>query len=94
MVQDLKQFITATMSQLMADVATKDDTAALNTLIDTVEQRWVHALTSSTKTRLHPDAIADTVTHANDVTNAKLQVHEQHLERLDGRVERLEHRAA
>jgi uncharacterized protein involved in exopolysaccharide biosynthesis len=79
MIADLKQFITATVSQevaglrteLKADIAeVRNDVKALDQKLGTIQ-----------------DAIADTLTHTTETTDATLQDHEQ-------RLRTLEHRAA
>jgi hypothetical protein len=90
MIQDLKQFIEATISQQMADVATKDDIKQLSGRIDRLE---VNMATKKDVAKLDQqldtiqDAIADTLTHTAEDADAKFEDHEQ-------RLRRLEHRAA
>ena len=77
MLQDLKQFITATVSQQMANVATKDDIADLRAEL----KADIAALND--KVDLVQDAIAEVVTHTDAVVKATLDDHEQRLRRLE-----------
>jgi hypothetical protein len=72
---DLKQFIEATVSQQVAGLATKDDIKALDTKIDRLDEK-VDAI---------QDAIAETMTHANEAMDATIQDHERRLTRLEHR---------
>ena len=79
LLQDLKQFITATVSQQTAHLATKGDVSAIRADIKALD----------TKTDQAQDGVGDTLiklTKALDVTN-EVQDHER-------RLTRLEHRAA
>jgi hypothetical protein len=78
---DLKQFITATISQEMAHVATKDDLADL--------QAELKADIKGLDEKLDAvqNAIVETLTHTTETFDATIQDHEQ-------RLRRLEHRAA
>lgn len=72
---DLKQFITTAISQQMAGMATKDDIADLRTELKTLDE----------KLDLIQDAVAESLTHTTQVTNATLQDHERRLRRLEHR---------
>lgn len=82
--QDLKQFITATVSQQMAHVATKDDIQDVRSDVEGLSRRLTAV---ESKLDQVQDAIADTLTQAAEATDATLQDH-------DKRLRRLEHRAA
>ena len=94
---DLKHFIEATVSQQMAQFATKDDLVQLGQRLDHIEQQM--ATKDDVKALDHKldeiqDAIADTLTHAADVTNESISGVEQALEDHEKRLTQLEHRAA
>jgi hypothetical protein len=77
LLNDLKQFIEATISQQMAGFATKDDLANFATKDD------IKALDEKLDTV--QDAIAETVTQALEPIDTTLQDHEQRLGRLERR---------
>jgi uncharacterized coiled-coil protein SlyX len=88
--QDLKQFITATVSQQTAHLATKDDIDGVGRRIDGIEARMA---TKEDIKRLDDkldevqDGVAETltqVTEAFDVTG-QVQDHEQRLHKLEHR---------
>jgi hypothetical protein len=84
LLDDLKQFIEATVSQQMAGFATKDDLANFATKDD------INGLKSDIKAldeKLDTvqDAIAETLTHALEPIDASLHDHEQRLGRLEHR---------
>jgi peptidoglycan hydrolase CwlO-like protein len=81
-IQDLKQFIEATVSQQMAGLATKEDVKALDAKIDRVDAK-IDRLDK--KVDAIQDAIAETMTHANEAMDATLQDHERRLTRLEHR---------
>ena len=88
LITDLKQFITATVSQATADLTTKDDLAAVEHRVDqrltTVEQG---ISTLDQKLDHVQEAIADVFTETTELHDAQLKDHER-------RLRKLEHRAA
>jgi uncharacterized alpha-E superfamily protein len=85
---DLKQLIEATVSQQMANVATKDDMTDLRTELKsdiTGLRAELNATISSLDSKLDAiqDAIVETFTHTAEVTDTTLQDHEQRLRRLE-----------
>ena len=76
-IQDLKQFIAATVSQSTSDM--RADIKRVDTKIDGVEQR----LTAKIDEVLA--AVGDTVDISNDDQDARLEDHEHRLTRLEGR---------
>lgn len=88
---DLKQFIEATISQQMADFATKEDLAQLATKDDINNLRTelkgdIRALDEKLDTI--QDAIGETVTQVAESAEAAVREHEEHYHG------RLKHRAA
>jgi seryl-tRNA synthetase len=79
---DLKQFIEATVSQKLVDVASKDDIKSLKADVVGLKAD-VKALDE--KLDAIQDAIADTLTHTTEITDAAIQDHEQRLRRLEHR---------
>jgi polyhydroxyalkanoate synthesis regulator phasin len=82
-IADLKQFITATISQQMSDVATKDDIASIR----------AEMATKTDITRLEQkldelqQAVGEAVDTSNDAADARMKA-------LEGRVSKLEQAAA
>lgn len=94
LIQDFKQFISATMSQevvglrkdLKTDIRSLDE--KLSTDIKALDEKLSTNIRSlDEKLDTIQDAVADTLTHTTEETDAKLEDHEQ-------RLRRLEHRAA
>jgi chromosome segregation ATPase len=89
---DLKQFIEATVSQaeqrLEVRMATKDDISDLRTELK------ADIKVVDEKLDTIQDAIADSFTHATDLTNESINGVENTLEDHEQRLHRLEHRAA
>jgi hypothetical protein len=79
MLQDLKQFIQATVSQQMANAATKEDINDLRVEL----KADIKALDEKLDTI--QDGIADTLTHATETTDATLKDHERRLGWLEHR---------
>jgi polyhydroxyalkanoate synthesis regulator phasin len=77
--RDLKQFIEATVSQQLAQVATKDDIAALDGRISSLDRKLDQV----------QGTVADTLSHVADALDDHEQVHD-----LERRVTRIEHRSA
>lgn len=95
---DLKQFITATISQEVAHLATKDDLSRLEHRIDGLEGdiKGLKADIKSLDEKLDTvqDAIADTLTHSAEVINTVQDGTESTLQDHEERLSRLEHRSA
>lgn len=94
LLQDLKQLITATISQQMANVATKDDLRDLRREVKTdlkeVEQRLTARIDGlEAKIDRVQDAVADTLTRVAEALDTTHQVGD-----LERRVTRLEHGSA
>jgi hypothetical protein len=87
---DLKQFIYTTISQQMANVATKDDIDRIDNRIDTIEAKMAtkdDIKHLDQKLKDIQEAIGETLDKVNDETDATLKDH-------DKRIRRLEHKLA
>jgi hypothetical protein len=101
--QDLKQFITATVSQQAAHLATKDDIDGVVQRIDLIEVKMatkedLKATEDRLSTKIDrvQDAIAETLTKAVEAvdTTKKVEGHDKDGKELERRLTRLEHRTA
>jgi polyhydroxyalkanoate synthesis regulator phasin len=72
-IDDLKQFITTTISQQLADVASKDDIADLKGDIARLDKK-VDGLQAQ---------VSDAIDASNEATDAQLKDHEQRITRLE-----------
>jgi hypothetical protein len=80
-IDDFKQFITATISQQFSNVATKDDIASLDQKIDVLDRKL------SGKIDELQSSVATALDNSNDTVDDQLQDHER-------RIAKLEHRPA
>jgi DNA anti-recombination protein RmuC len=81
---DLKQFITATISQQLANVATKDDLDELRAeLKSDINSLRIDLAALDEKIDLVQDAIAETLTDTTKISNTILQDHEKRLVKLE-----------
>jgi hypothetical protein len=83
--QDLKQFITAAVSQQTADLGQRIDSIEANVVTIQVDVKHLgqRINTLDEKLDLVQDAIAESMTHAETMTRATLGDHEQRLRRLE-----------
>ncbi|MEC3979629.1 hypothetical protein QMK34_30680 [Amycolatopsis sp. H20-H5] len=79
---DLKQFITATVSQQTAGLATKDDIANMTTK-DDIDGLRAEIKVLDEKVDIIQAAIADTFTYTAGTTDTTLQDHEHRLRKLE-----------
>ena len=76
LIDDLKQFITLSISQATSTLATKEDIASIKTDVSRLEQK-IDSL---------QDAVSDAITTSNDATHEQLDNHEHRLVKLERRL--------
>lgn len=91
---DLKQFISATVSQQLADVATKEDIGKITERLDGMDRRFDAMEKRFDDTDLQLDAVQQAIGEAVERIESASRVDRAKLDDLDQRFRRFEQRSA